>query len=267
MSEYRAINGYLGDFETLWTNLAYAPFAVVDPVFGVRGVVVPKYRDDYIGIEWSEVPVILDSNRKVEWQSSGAGGVVDFYMDGSYSGDIPAPIIVVGSLQHLVKRGKEAVWSITMQLEPYVRELVAAASRRVGADVGSMTYGVLDETTIDQVTDELVTGGLVLRLVERTATTSKLGSQSLGSYLHINLRSMAETAVRRYIGDPHVGRKIRAVLAETQANSMDELLDNYRRRFPREKVSKKRAANALTAGSLLEVGAVSVDLLSEGERL
>jgi len=267
VSEYRAINGYLGDFNALWTNLAYAPFALVAPVLGVRGVVVPKYRDNYLGIEWSESPVILDSDRSVDWASSGVVGHIDFFMDGSYVGDIPAPIIAVGPLNRLVTRGKEAVWAITMQLEPYVRELVAAASRRVGADVGSMTYGVLDEAAIDQVTDELISGGLVLRLVERTAVTPKLGSQSIGSYLHINLRSMAETAVRRFIGDPHVGRKIRAVLAETKAGSMEELLGHYRRRFPREKVSRKRAASALTAGSLLEVGAFSVDLLAEGDRL
>lgn len=260
MSKYQAIRGYLGRLDDIWERLAYIPFSLVDPAqypVGCLGAVVPRHFNEKTVI-WSDVPVVLDDEHDVEWMTETDRGRVTAYTDGTMHGVLPGNVIELAPLNALHKKGKQAAWELVMRLEPYVLSLVLGASRRIAAEVGSIG-GVLDDVAADEVTDELVTGGLVLRLVERLATTEKLLSQSLGSYLHINLRSMAETAVRRRIGDPHVGRKIRRAFEESGAGSMAELLAFYKDRYPSEKVSEKRALAALSAGSLVGANALPFD--------
>jgi hypothetical protein len=260
VSKYQAIRGYLGRLDDIWARLAYIPFGLVDlsqyPA-ECLGAVVPRHIGEHT-VVWSDVPVILDEEHDIEWISEVGRGRVTAYTDGEMHGTLPAELIELAPLRVLRQKGKEAAWELVMRLEPYVLSLVLGAARRIAAEVGQ-PGSVLDDVAADEVTDELVTGGLVLKLVERLATTEKLLSQSLGSYLHINLRSMAETAVRRRIGDPHVGRKIRRVFAESGASSMPELLAYYRDKYPSEKVSEKRALAALSAGSLVGASALPFD--------
>ncbi len=260
MSQYQAIRGYLGRLDDIWARLAYIPFSLVDlsqyPA-GCLGAVVPRHFGEE-SVIWSDTPVILDSDHDIEWMTETKRGRVAAYTDGSMHGPMPGDIIELAPLLALQQKGKQAAWELVMRLEPYILSLVLGASRRIAAEVGT-PGGVLDDVAADEVTDELVTGGLVLKLVERLATTEKVISQSIGSYLHINLRSMTETAVRRRIGDPHVGRKIRRVFAESGAGSMGELLAYYRNKYPSEKVSEKRALAALSAGSLVGASALSFD--------
>lgn len=260
MSKYQAIRGYLGRLDDIWADLAYIPFGLVDiskyPA-GCLGAVVPRHLGENT-VVWSDTPVILDETHDVEWQSELERGRATFYPDGTAYGSLPGDVIEVDTLRVLHEKGKRAAWQLVMRLEPYILSLVLGAARRVAGEVGSLG-SVLDEVAAQEVTDELVSGGLVLKLVERLSTTEKVLSQSLGSYLHINLRSMTETAVRRRIGDPHVGRKIRRAFAESGAGSMGELLAFYKDRYPSEKVSEKRALAALSAGSLVGASALSFD--------
>lgn len=260
MSKYQAIRGYLGRLDDIWARLAYIPFGLVDIAqypAGCLGAVVPRHLGENT-VVWSDTPVILDEDHDIEWMTESERGRVTAYTDGTMHGLLPGDVIEVNTLRVLREKGKQAAWELVMRLEPYVLSLVLGASRRIAGEVGSLG-GVLDDVAADEVTDELVAGGLVLKLVERLATTEKLLSQSLGSYLHINLRSMTETAVRRRIGDPHVGRKIRRVFAESGAGSMVELLAYYKDRYPSEKVSEKRALAALSAGSLVGASALPFD--------
>lgn len=260
MSKYQAIRGYLGRLDDIWAAIAYIPFGLVDLTAypsGCLGAVVPRHLGDE-SLIWSDSPLILDEDHTVEWIAENSRGSVLAYTDGTMHGALPAPLVEVAPLRELQKKGKEAAWKLVMRLEPYVVSLVAASARRIAAEVGQ-PGSVLDDAAVEEVVSELVTGGLVMKLVERMSTTDKLLSQSLGSYLHINLRSMTETAVRRRIGDPHVGRKIRRAFADSGAGSMAELLEFYKGRYPSEKVSEKRALAALSAGSLVGASALPFD--------
>jgi hypothetical protein len=67
-------------------------------------------------------------------------------------------------------------------------------------------------------------------------------------YFAVNIRARAEEAIRRRIGDPKIGPKIRRVQAKVQAETVDELIEAYRLIHPRDALARKRAIAALTAG-------------------
>lgn len=260
MSKYQAIRGYLGRLDDIWASIAYIPFGLVDPSSypsGCLGAVMPRHLGEE-SLIWSDSPLILDEDHTVEWIAETARGSVLAYTDGSMHGALPAAIVELAPLRVLREKGKTEAWKLVMRLEPYIASLVSSAARRIAAEVGQ-PGSVLDDAAVEEVVSDLVTGGLVLKLVERMATTDKLLSQSLGSYLHINLRSMTETAVRRRIGDPHVGRKIRRAFSDSGAGSMAELLKFYHARYPSEKLAEKRALAALSAGSLVGASALPFD--------
>lgn len=260
MSKYEAIRGHMGRLDDRFRELAYIPFSMVevsDYPSTTLGAVAPRLVDGTVVI-WSDTPIVLDGSHSVEWVTSGERGEVFVHSDGAVDGALPAPLHEVAPLSVLHKKGIEAAWKLSMRLESYLTELVRGASRRVAADVGVMG-GVLDDAAVEEVVGDLVSRGKLLEWAKRLATTEKLMTQSMNSYLHINLRSMAETAVRRRIGDPHVGRKVRALFRETKARSMADFLALYHARYPKDAVGQERALAALSAGSLVETNALSFD--------
>lgn len=260
MSKYQAIRGYLGRLDDVWQAVAYIPFGLVDLAeypAECLGAVVPRHIGEE-SLIWSDTPLILDEDHTVEWIAERSRGSVLVYTDGTMHGEVPAEVIEVAPLSVLRKKGEEAAWSLVMRLEPYIASLVSGSARRIAAEMGQ-PGSVLDDAAVEQVVSELLTEGLVMKMVVRAATSDKLLTQSIGSYFHINLRSMTETAVRRLIGDPHVGRKIRRAFAESGASSMAELLEFYHRSYPSEKLAAKRALAALSAGSLVGASALPFD--------
>lgn len=260
MSKYDAIRGFMGRLDDRFHELAYIPFSMVevsDYPSTTLGAVAPRLVDGKVVI-WSDTPIILDEAHRVEWVTPAERGDVFVHMDGTVDGALPAALYEVAPLSVLHKKGVEAAWKLAMRLEAYLTELVRGASRRVAADVGVMG-GVLDEAAIEEVVGDIMATGKLLEWAKRLATTEKLLTQSMNSYLHINLRSLAESAVRRRIGDPHVGRKVRALFRESKSRSMADFLALYQSRFPKDGVGQERALAALSAGSLVETNALSFD--------
>ena len=65
-----------------------------------------------------------------------------------------------------------------------------------------------------------------------------------------SLRSVAESAIRRRIGDPHVGRKVRRLLREETFAGLAELLACYRERWPGDAIGMRRVAAAVEVMSV-----------------
>lgn len=198
-------------------------------------------------------------------------------VDGQFPPGAPAP--VARSRRALIDGGRQARFTLTEELERHVIELLEAANRFVARELegraGDETetwaptanHGVVDRVALEGLSTTLLWGedtqpdSAVLRMVTRAATTH-INNQPLGSWFHINLRARCEEAVRRHIGDPHIGRKIRRLAREQGPSSIDELLELYRAAHPKESVGRDRVIAALSADKTLDSLSHSLTLLA-----
>lgn len=67
-------------------------------------------------------------------------------------------------------------------------------------------------------------------------------------YVMATLRSAAETAIRRSVGDPHIGRKVREFARQHSPQNLEELVQGYREAFPSYHLSSRRAPTAMLLG-------------------
>lgn len=198
-------------------------------------------------------------------------------IDGVYPENAPAP---VASLRgSLVRDGRAARFELASALERHVTSLLEASNRyvarelegRLGDDPENwapvVNHGVVDQVALDTLASELLWGAdgsadsITLRMVDRAATTH-INNQPLGSWFDVNLQARAEEAIRRYIGDPHIGRKIRRVAREHNPKSIEHLLEVYRRANPSESVGRERVIAALSADKTLDAVSHSLSLVS-----
>jgi len=151
----------------------------------------------------------------------------------------------------------DARWQARMSLERMVTRAVDGALASVSADVlgarGPQML-VLDPTGRDQVIDQMLLGrdgddGAVSRLIERSLAPGAFVRVDPLRYLKVDLQRSAEAYVRRAIGDPPIGRKIRRVQRSMPQASIDEVISAYRQLHPGDDLSTGRAARALTASA------------------
>ena len=178
----------------------------------------------------------------------------------------------------LERMAAESEWTLVSELERYVLFSLEAANRRVAREIEGDSedteltdyyadrdnHGVLDRIALDKIAGTLLYGAdgtpassVIRRLIVRCATTS-INQQPLSSYLATNVYSQAELHIRREIGDPHVGRKVRRLARESGAPDIDSLLAAYRVAHPKDELGLRRAIAALTAGKSVESTATSM---------
>lgn len=168
---------------------------------------------------------------------------------------------LLGRLRHLVADGKQARWDAVMSLEHYVNRAVHSAVVAVSYDVvgGDNPHPVLDDTAKQSVADRMLLGseegpGRVGALLERCLRPGAFVKVDPLRYVVKDLHRSAEAEVRKTIGDPHIGRKIRAVQRTMPSASMQEVIAAYRRTHPGDHLSTARATKALTAGADVMAG-------------
>ena len=179
----------------------------------------------------------------------------------------------------LILDGSVARFELVDALEHHVADLLEASSRLVARELEgrlgdesegwapTLNHGVADHVALESLATGLLWGSgtqsdsIVLRMVDRAAATH-INNQPLGSWFDVNLRARAEEAVRRHIGDPHIGRKIRRLAREQSPGSIDELIEMYRRAHPRESVGRDRVIAALSADKTLDSVSHSLSLLT-----
>lgn len=166
---------------------------------------------------------------------------------------------LVAELEKLVADGRTARWEALLSLEPYVCHEVRRASRAVSYDVLTDDIDafevpeVLDEEGRRKVADKMLLGdgddpGRVTPLLERCLAPAAFVKVDPLKYVATDIHRSAQEEVRKAIGDPQTGRKIRQVARSMPDAAVEEVVDAYRTRYPRDSMSASRVQAALTAG-------------------
>lgn len=203
-----------------------------------------------------------------------AGVVTGDYPDGA----VPPALATKSDLE---ADGRLARFELAEALERAVNEALAQRNRYIARELEgrlgqtpegwgtSLNHGAADAVALENLATELLWGSsfarrdqkdsVVLRMIHKAATTS-INNQPLGSWFSVNLSARAEEAIRRHIGDPHIGRKVRRLAREMSPMSIDHLLELYRRAHPRDNVGRERIIAALSAGKTIDSVSSSLSL-------
>lgn len=255
-----------------------------------------------VRISWSLGPVVVvpvGGRVKVSWEAhglgrSGDGSVVlvttpghgdmsaeDFaVLDGpipsrSYGVVYPANRVRL-ELEELAADGKAAWWELLTDLEYFVRQEVGSAAARVAAEInGDGADFTLDPVMLESITTQMMFGseeatgnagkGRVIAMLERALRPKEFSHVEPTRWVRTTLSREAEAAVRRRIGDPHVGRKIRSLMREIGPDGFADVasfLAHYKERYPYDDdLGLERTTQALmmSAAPLL-----SISYLEEG---
>jgi hypothetical protein len=276
-------------FETPCTIVKLPIWSELKPAIEV-GLKAIKHADLVLParIEWSVPPlVILSPGESVEagWRItnmghnlSGTVTVTEQGMSDVVPGQLDCTTVDVFSPRDLIKKlariekdGEEARWEILQAFEGYTRAKISEASRILAQEFseyhGRPVNGVLDEIAIDSLLSHMLFGegdtSIVSRMVTKSLHPDAFKKFDPARYFSFNLKSRALGEVRRSIGDPHIGTKIRRLYKHVGATNLDELVTAYNEMYPNEHLGAKRAAAALTAGP--EVSVTSVTLVTDEE--
>ena len=173
-------------------------------------------------------------------------------------------------LRAMVKAGNESRWSLVSSLETFALQKLVHANSTVAAELGEHNERaistVIDEIAIDDLLSEMLYGkpssrasstevasSVITRMVDRSLLSGTFQRVDPMRYFTVNIRARAEEAIRRRIGDPKIGPKVRRVFAKTGAQSVDELIVAYNHLYPNDSLARKRAIAALSAGPEITV--------------
>lgn len=190
---------------------------------------------------------------------------------------------ITRQLEKLRDAGVAARWQYIMDVEPHVRKLVLRAHSHVSQEIGRTTGIVaplLDEVGIDQAVDAMSYGlgasdlqsdgrsarvagaDSVSRLIELSLRPGCFRKVDPLKFMSTHLRRDAETRIRAMIGDPHIGPKVRRVAMMNSSTALEDIVREYRKVYPGDKLSLDRAEEAMSAAA--DVAARTVPLDTRG---
>ncbi len=203
--------------------------------------------------------------RGMGWALAGDSAVATEPHQSSHAeaGVTPHPVLrrVPGDLQTslagLVEAGRLARWGFVMWLQPMVASALVKAHSAVRAEMGGAgrpSAPLVDQVKLEQLAGEMLFGcgttpSAVDRLLVLCAEPATFVRVDPLRYVRTAIRRDAATAIRRAIGDPHVGRKVRAVARELGTTDVDTVVQEYRRRWPGDHLAADRAVQALWVGA------------------
>lgn len=163
---------------------------------------------------------------------------------------------LVARREQLVDDGKLAYWQTIELLEPIVMSAIRRAEQHVTAeayDGGVQGPGrALDAADLEAVTNRMLLGedaknpGAVQRLIGKCATAAgQFAKVDPQRFIVMAISRDAKAAVRKQVGDPHIGPKVRAMAKQLGTTDLDVLLPAYRQRYPADNLSFRRATDAL----------------------
>jgi hypothetical protein len=164
----------------------------------------------------------------------------------------------LGALERLVADGAQARWETLLWLEPHLDQALHRAHASVASELAEhwgSRRALLDDTKLRAIADVMLLGdedqpGKVAQMLERCLRAETFRKVEPSRYIKEALRRDANTEVRRAIGDPHIGAKIRRVARELGPRSdLDSVITAYRARYPRDRLSRDRAVAALSVSA------------------
>lgn len=176
------------------------------------------------------------------------------------------------TLNHLITDGDNARWELLHHLEStYIHRVMAAAAGKVLAEVGDGAQSGVDAVTVETLVTGFTFGNpgegpsRMTQIIEAALVPSRFRKVDPGRWLVVEVQRSCERYVRKYLGDPRIGSKIRRLLRELpdSPESIQELVEAYARRHPEDRLAAPRAIQALTTtGSAL----LCADELPEADR-
>lgn len=166
-------------------------------------------------------------------------------------------------LAALVADGKAARWEILTWLEPRLRSFAHQAHASVSYEIG-LTTGVvepmLDELTVEQIVDDMMYGSnsaeedgretgkpsAMFRLIELCLKPETFLRVDPLKYMTKHMRRDVEAQIRRRLGDPHIGPKIREIARQYPRAEIADIVEAYRAVYPKDRLSLPRAEAALS---------------------
>lgn len=181
------------------------------------------------------------------------------------------------ALKRLKEAGENAKWTLIMDfVEPEVRKLARQAHAAVSYEIAGSperVRPVLDDQGIEQVIDTMMLGdedrqgrprpGAVHRMVELCLNPDAFRKVEPLRFMDKHLRREAEAAIRRRLGDPHIGPKIRKVARAHPRADVEQVVELYRKTYPKDCLSAERAYDALSAGPDVMAGVTGLVMLNE----
>jgi hypothetical protein len=172
----------------------------------------------------------------------------------------------VAYLNALVKAGEAARWDMLSEMEPKLRSTVFQAHSSVCYEIGLSTGVVepmLDELGLEQIVDAMMYGELrdeddesgerekgkpsaIFRLIELCLEPDSFLRVDPLKYMTKHMRRDAESQIRRRLGDPHIGPKIREIARRHPRAEIADIVEAYREVYPKDRLSLPRARAALS---------------------
>lgn len=210
--------------------------------------------------------------------------------------DIPSELLAPGmrrrqltaALTQMSEAGALAGWKLREKLGVMAGAALITANKAVAAEVFDHhgTAGIVDQLTIDDLATHMTlgypAGTEMVGPTGRTRTIAEMETSAIDKlierciqpathfarvdpllYIRRDLRRTAESMIRLHIGDPRIGRKVRALQRQQSFTDIDSLLDAYTAAHPGDGLSERRARAALLAALLPQRGAYSLDQLTE----
>lgn len=179
----------------------------------------------------------------------------------------------ITALERMAAEGSKARWETLLWLEPHLDRALRKAHASVATELAEhwgSRRTLLDDTKLSSIADHMLLGddaqpGKVAQLLERCLRSDTFRNVEPSKYIKETLRRDANAEVRRAIGDPHIGAKVRKVAREIGPRTdLDALIEAYRVKYPRDRLSRDRAAAAMSVSP--DVMAAWWELEPEGDR-
>jgi hypothetical protein len=163
------------------------------------------------------------------------------------------------ALRQLVEAGVKARWELIRDIEPKVTQYIHVAHSAISHEIGlsaGITQPMMDEQGLEQVLNLMMFGevdedgkdkpGSVFRLIELCLEADCFVRVDPLKYMGKHLRRDAETEIRRKLGDPHIGPKVRSVAMKHPRADISVIVEEYRKIYPKDRLSITRAQMALS---------------------
>lgn len=241
-----------------------------------------------VRIVWSHGTVVLvepGDSVEVSWEASGLGvdlegsvtltaGATGWEVLSFLSGDVPpegtkAPVLgpsdLASRLAEVVEDGTKAWWHAITSMEGYVEKAVRNAHRYITIDTHSDngecpdTMRLLDDQALAACTDRLLLGdpekpdapSSVVRLLNKSLQPGAFSRVDPEMFTQRAIRRDAQLEVRRCVGDPATGSKIRRTARDLGITNPDHggaelVLREYQVRHPRDRMGLDRIKQAMT---------------------
>lgn len=166
---------------------------------------------------------------------------------------------VESALEELIMRGKTAWWDVLTELESNLAYALGRAQTALAHEI-SLTLGIecprlLDDTGLFSVQTELTYGNetkpsRLNALIEHSLQPRRFAKADPERVILTTIRREARDGIKRKIGDPHIGSKIRRHIAENpHLRTPHELLEAYRERHPKDHLSFGRFQQAISVAA------------------